>query len=304
MVGRRDANLRSGDLSEDFGIHLLRTFALVAQVPRTEDAGIDAVCTLQKLEGDRTLVSDASFYVQIKSRSVRRVEYAGADYEWFAALDLPFFIASVDRSSGELELFTTEPARHQLVHHMRRVVLHLDQPAERGYKLDKFSARVGEGEAVACHRWLGEPVFKVRLPTGNVRAAIGEAHAVLAPWIQHVRRAAELRRNDIWMATDWDGTGAPPRCAGGPLIAAHPRDALALVEQMKPLLIKLALSIGYDQVWTEQARPEDKPAAMLLYYFLRTVYPDDHPLPPPPGEPNPPGSHWVMSGSERSGDGE
>jgi hypothetical protein len=155
MVGRRDANLRSGDLSEALGILMLRQFALVAEVPRPEDVGVDAVCTLLKPGDDRSLVSDASFYVQIKSSSVRRVRYEGPSYDWFAGLDLPFFIASVDRSAGRLELFTTEPARHPTIHHAGKAILLLDQPKQRAYSGDPFSAQEGEDSEVVSHRWLG-----------------------------------------------------------------------------------------------------------------------------------------------------
>ena len=46
MPARRGKNFRSGDLAEQLGLYLLQSVALVAPVPRTEDIGIDVVCTL------------------------------------------------------------------------------------------------------------------------------------------------------------------------------------------------------------------------------------------------------------------
>lgn len=46
MPVRRGKNLRSGDLAEQLGLYLIQSLSLVAPVPRTEDVGIDIVCTL------------------------------------------------------------------------------------------------------------------------------------------------------------------------------------------------------------------------------------------------------------------
>jgi hypothetical protein len=46
MPATRGINLRSGDLAEQLGLFLLQCVSLTAPVPRTEDVGIDVICTL------------------------------------------------------------------------------------------------------------------------------------------------------------------------------------------------------------------------------------------------------------------
>ena len=75
MPGVRDRNLRSGDLHEELGLLLLRRIALVSPVPRQEDVGIDAFATLLRPEGNRNLIPDVSFFVQLKSERERVVSF-------------------------------------------------------------------------------------------------------------------------------------------------------------------------------------------------------------------------------------
>lgn len=104
MAGRRPAGIRSGDLSEDMGILLLKAFAAVAPVPRTEDVGVDAVATLLRRADNRMLVAEESFYVQFKARSARTITYEPHELRWLEQLRLPFFIGSVDRADASIEL--------------------------------------------------------------------------------------------------------------------------------------------------------------------------------------------------------
>ena len=62
MAGTRDQNLRRGDLCKGIGLELLRPFALLAPIPRTEDVGADAVATLTKREGRRLGIFGTATY--------------------------------------------------------------------------------------------------------------------------------------------------------------------------------------------------------------------------------------------------
>jgi hypothetical protein len=93
MPGLRDRNLRSGDLQEGRGIFLLTEVALVARVPRQEDAGNDAFAMLIR---PRRLIPDVSFMVRLKSTSFASVSYTTQDdMAWICALDSPLFIGRV-----------------------------------------------------------------------------------------------------------------------------------------------------------------------------------------------------------------
>src|SRR5262245_38945897 len=97
MVGRRHKDFRSGDLVESLGMVLLKSIAAVAEVSRTEDVGFDAVATLLRPGHNDFLLAEDSFFVQIKSSSVRRIDYGHDEVAWLRELQLPFFIASVDK---------------------------------------------------------------------------------------------------------------------------------------------------------------------------------------------------------------
>lgn len=106
MPGRLDRNLRMGNLAEDLGVLMMSSFCAVAPVPRTQDFGIDVIATLLRSEGGRRLFAEESFYVQIKSTSVRDLALRDDAYQWFKRLELPLFIARVDVREATLELYT------------------------------------------------------------------------------------------------------------------------------------------------------------------------------------------------------
>jgi hypothetical protein len=109
MAGRRGRNLRGGDLAEGIGIELLRGFAAVAPVPRTEDIGIDAVYMLLRPAG-QFLFAEDPFLVQIKAASVRTVEFHNDAYRWLLQLKIPMFLASVNLKAASVDLHTMQRA--------------------------------------------------------------------------------------------------------------------------------------------------------------------------------------------------
>src|SRR4051812_47864665 len=107
MPGQRLKNPRSGDINEELGAMLLKAFAAVAPVPRTEDVGLDGVATLLRDDGEGMLIAEDSFYVQFKSASVRTIAYKDQEAKWLRELKLPLFIGSVDRNAARISLFCT-----------------------------------------------------------------------------------------------------------------------------------------------------------------------------------------------------
>ena len=105
MPARRGKNFRSGDLAEQLGMYLLQSVALVAPVPRTEDVGIDVVCTLISDYNPYSYLAEDSFYVQIKSSGVKEIEYSDIEVEWLTNLKLPFFIAMVNKAETKVSLY-------------------------------------------------------------------------------------------------------------------------------------------------------------------------------------------------------
>jgi len=106
MPAKRGKNFRSGDLAEQLGIYLLQSVALVAPIPRTEDVGIDVVCTLISDYNQFSYLAEDSFYVQVKSNGVKEIEYSDIEVDWLTNLKLPFFIAVVDKLKTKVSLYT------------------------------------------------------------------------------------------------------------------------------------------------------------------------------------------------------
>lgn len=79
----------------------------VAQIPRTEDVGIDVVATLIKDFDGHRYVAEDSFFVQIESSSFREIVYKEDEIRWLSELQLPYFIASVNRKKASIELYST-----------------------------------------------------------------------------------------------------------------------------------------------------------------------------------------------------
>ena len=108
MPGKITKNLRKGHLSEDIGVSFLRNFSAVAQVRQEDDIGIDAVATLLKPNG-KFLYAEESFTVQIKSASIKKINYDEQQLDWLMEQDLPFFVMIVDKEEGEIKMYTTNP---------------------------------------------------------------------------------------------------------------------------------------------------------------------------------------------------
>jgi hypothetical protein len=107
MAGKRQRSFRGGDLSEELGLFLLKGFAAVATVSRTEDIGIDAIAILLRPSVDNMLIAEDTFYVQFKSKSQKYVTYQDHEVRWLEKLKLPFFIGRVDKVNSLIDLYTT-----------------------------------------------------------------------------------------------------------------------------------------------------------------------------------------------------
>ncbi|EHU4945797.1 hypothetical protein KY897_004268 [Vibrio vulnificus] len=105
MVAKRSKNFRSGDLAEQLGLLILQNLALVAPVPRTEDVGIDAVVTLLEDHNQYNFIATDSFFIQIKSIKEASITYKPDEVKWLFDLELPYFIARVDRDEQSLSLY-------------------------------------------------------------------------------------------------------------------------------------------------------------------------------------------------------
>jgi hypothetical protein len=232
MPGRRDRNLRSGDLAEALGIFLLKAIALVAPVPREEDGGNDAVATLIRPEGSRRLIPELSFFVQLKAASVASVPYSGeAEVAWITALEIPLFIGRVDLKQAKIELFTTLRL-HQILLEMKygAIELLLD-PAEEPAGVPELR-RANLGPPV--HSW---SVAEVSDPELQERS-----HAVLRPHIEVLQRNRSLRGIQSQVMLQWE-TGKPPLVGGEMTLVGADTDIAGTLNEIAPHARRLMMEV-------------------------------------------------------------
>jgi hypothetical protein len=150
MPAFRGINFRSGDLAEQLGIILLQNLALVAPIPRTEDVGIDAVVTLIREYDERRYLAEDNFFVQIKSESVSSINFSGEQVKWLYALELPFFVASIDKSISTINLFCAHCLSDALVtnHGRSSITIFLDTEKTDNELVDKDDNEVHIGPPV------------------------------------------------------------------------------------------------------------------------------------------------------------
>jgi hypothetical protein len=186
MPAFKGKNLRSGDLSEQLGTLLLQNLALVAPVPRTEDVGVDVVATLLEDFDNRRFKATNSFYVQIKSSSVESIEYEDDEVDWLFALELPFFIARVNKSSLGIELYCCHALHEAFVVNKDRRKLRIE--FGNGSEIDELMAP----DAVVN---VGPPVFSWSMDeVEKVTGLRGQFTGVCKSHIEVAKLSMELRR--------------------------------------------------------------------------------------------------------------
>lgn len=147
MPAFRGKNLRSGDLAEQLGVLLLQSVALVAPIPRTEDVGIDVVATLITDYDKYKYIAEDSFLVQIKSSSISEIEFVDEQVKWLRDLQLPLFIAAVDRKTSSVKVYSTHSLSDALVENPKRDRINLmlteDYTGDIGHKGPSLDLPIG-----------------------------------------------------------------------------------------------------------------------------------------------------------------
>jgi hypothetical protein len=223
MPGRRDRNLRSGDMHEELGLFLLRAVALVAPVPRPEDVGSDAFATLLRPDGGRKLLPDLSFLVQLKSSSVNSVTYAAGDeVAWIRALEVPLLIGRVELRKSRLELFSTLGLQGLLLEQGHDAIqLLLGEPVAPVIAHGVRAVSLGPPILAWSTADIGEPDFLAR------------SFAVLHPHVEALRHNRYLRGIQSHRTLTWE-TGKPPS-DNGEMIMFSPQNEIAdVLREMTP----------------------------------------------------------------------
>lgn len=144
MTARRLRPFRQSDLAEGLGCEMLRRFAAVARVPREEDFGLDAICTLLRPESDM-LRAENTFAVQVKAESADPIDISEAGCRWLQTLDVPLFLLSVNLQSAAAELHSYDWAIE------RPEDLAFHEGPRKLYKTVPKGRRVGRGGAESTY---------------------------------------------------------------------------------------------------------------------------------------------------------
>lgn len=227
-------SFRVGNRAEGFGLEMLRAISLVAPVPRAEDAGVDAVCTLLRpgnVGNSRQVFPEASFYVQVKSVGIEDdgMTIEGDAYEYACNLQMPFFVLTV-QMLGELRcrlwstigLYPTSSA---------------PQLSDHGVQLqftDRDPQHPGKGiRGVA----IGPPILDWRPDDIGARDFHERIYPVMKAWLDLLLLNQVLRQMFIRPAISWT-TNEEPK-AGVPEIHASPADTTRDLEILNFPLTKL-----------------------------------------------------------------
>jgi hypothetical protein len=230
ISGSRGRDFRGGDLAEGLGLELLRPFAFIAPVPRTEDIGIDAVATLFRRETHR-LIAEGSFLVQAKAASVRKIEYKGEALDWLRTLSLPMFWMSVKLATTTVELWSMAMATtHPNFRNRKSVTMYLDD--------HKFDLDCDE-----MHVWLGHPILRWT-PTDAADPAFQQtAYDLLNAWIAFEMQCLAVRPLGMTYPIRWE-TNKMPEPHGSYAIMESPGELKGVLEKIQPLFHRLMMNVA------------------------------------------------------------
>lgn len=251
MSGRRLKSYRSGDLSEDLGVFLLKSFSTVATVARQEDVGIDAVCTLLREDDDGLLYAEDSFYVQFKSASDRVLVYKGHEKKWLQSLRLPLFIGSVNRKHATMELYSTHRLSHLwLEKESQELHLHLDRTQEHP---SPSGVRIAN---------IGPPLLRWTITDLADSGFAQRAYSHLKIVIEGEARNLKYRDVQYCEYIRWETNGLPYIAGASCKIGRQPEMIQDLLKDMEPHLWAM---LGYSH------SKRDRPACVVLYELIEVM---------------------------------
>ena len=211
MPGSLRTSFRSGNLAEHLGILLLKGVAAVADVPRQEDVGLDAIATLLRPDGDGNCYAEDTFVVQLKSESETEVEYSNHAFHWFTQQTLPMFVGRVSLSESKIALHPTIFANQAISSlHATAVKIRFGNsdlpPMQREQLRSPWTVdKDADDTAVA---WLGEPVVEWTVRDLTDRDSTNRIYRALKRMICELKRAILCLSNGHLLVLDWSTNNA------------------------------------------------------------------------------------------------
>lgn len=237
MTGRLRTSFRSGDLAEHLGILLLKGISAVAQVPRPEDVGLDAIATLLRRDEDGNCYAEDSFLVQLKSESVTTLQLAGHELDWFLGQTQPMFIGLISRSKSQISLYSTLFVNHAVRSlHARKVTVRFGvsnvPPLIEGHEWSPWKGESNHSATV----WLGEPVLRWTLSDLLDEEWVKRTYEMLKRFLGVAQRELELLSFGQFSVLKWSTNDAASISSQFGMMKGHPDDLKSLAKRCAPCL--------------------------------------------------------------------
>jgi len=214
MPAIKSINLRSGDLSEELGIYLLKPYSLIAPVPRTEDVGIDAIVTLLKKYEHGNFIASNSFYLQLKSKSISTVKYDSSAINWLINLGLPLIFGVVEKKEHLIELYATHKLSEYIsvTENIKEIILDFNDD----FNMQDYSKF--ENGIIS----LGPPIISFNISMHNEPDYIDHFHNIINPHIEISRENIETRKIGFINNISWKTNEIPKRGLWKSCLSAKP----------------------------------------------------------------------------------
>jgi hypothetical protein len=253
MPGRLRTNFRSGNLAEHLGLLLLKGIAAVADVPRTEDVGLDAVATLLRRDADGNCYAEDGFVVQLKSDSETSMEYRDHQLRWLCAQSQPMFIGIVSRKDARISLYPTLHANHAVLALQAEQITMLFCKSEGPYP---WAGGPGNSATV----WLGPPLLSWTLTEMDDAPWLETAYDILRRFLGIARREYQLlslgQCSELtWSTNDKDSI----RSSRLRMMQGHPDNFHGVADQCMPGLNALLLHA--------MTMPEERGTPLMISLF-------------------------------------
>lgn len=235
MVGRLRTSFRFGNLAEDLGLLLLKGIATVADVPRTEDVGLDAIANLLRFDSDGNCYAEDSFGVQLKAISESKVEYTGHALDWLLAQEQPLFIGRVSLDDGSIALHTMLHVNQAvLAWHAKKLTIRFGT-SPHGYPW------AGESGTESANVWLGEPVMRWTLQDLKQTDWSESAYRIMKRFLGIAKREYELVSFGQWTQIRWQTNDLDSIRSEFYAMKGGPDDLTTIAEKCKPVITALLM---------------------------------------------------------------
>ena len=254
MPGRLRTSFRSGNLAEDLGLLLLKGIAAVADVPRTEDVGLDAIATLLRRASDGNCYAEDGFVVQLKSYSETSIEYRDHELSWLLGQSQPMFIGRVLLPESRISLYPTLFAN--------QAALALDPKQitiEFGYgkysPTDDLYSWTG-ADSNSATVWIGEPLLEWTLDDLSDPTWVSSAYETMKRFLAIARREHDLLTlgqcsHVVWKKNDKDSIQSSFK-----MMKSNPDNLQKLAQQCLPGINALMLQA--------MAIPEERRNSLMI----------------------------------------